>query len=172
MARRPLALAFVVSVFALLAQVSCSKDEDPECSKDSDCKSATTGCTVGVCRDGKCAANPVADGTRVADQTPVKDKSCVALKCKAGVAVEAADTSKTPAAIECKKQYCDGTNLKVENILDGVACAGGGACIGGVCKPPVDSGPPTDTGTDTGSTDETGADTGSTSETGTDATTD
>lgn len=153
---RPLSLVAALSLFALSLHVGmgCSKDEEPECSKDSQCTSATTGCTYGACKDGKCVAQPLADGTRAPDQSPVKDKWCVTLKCKAGVPNEFPDGSKTPAPIECKQQTCNGTTLEVTDIRDGVGCGGGGACRGGVCQPPIDSGTSTDTGaTDTGSDD-------------------
>ena len=162
---RTFKLAFVVSTFALLAHAAlpgCSKEEEPECTKNSQCTSATTGCTVGVCKEGTCVGQPVADGTRYPDQSSVATKWCVVLKCKAGLPVETADGSKTPEAIECKKQTCDGTTLKVDNIGEGVGCGGGGACRGGVCMPPIDSGTPTDTGStgDTGSTEDGSSDVG------------
>ncbi len=152
---RPLTLAAALTTLGLLAYAGlqgCSADDADECSKDGDCSSASTGCTVGVCRDGACAAQPVPDGTRLTDQSSVKDKPCVVLKCKAGVPTETADGSKTPEPIACKKLSCDGTALKTDNIADGVPCEGGGACRAGSCIAPVDSGPPADTGapSDTG----------------------
>ena len=141
MGRRAL-LLFLVLGFG------CSKEE-PGCEKDAQCTSATTACTTGVCRDGSCLAQPVAEGTRLADQTPVKNKLCVQLKCdKAGRAVEVADGSKVPPQVACKQSSCDGTTPKTENILDGVPCeSGNGTCRGGVCQPNGDSGPPpVDTG--------------------------
>jgi hypothetical protein len=169
MARTP-SLAAALVTFGLLGYAAvpgCSSDEPAECSKDSDCKAASTGCTIGVCQATKCVGKPIADGTRVADQTPVKDKWCVVLKCKAGVATETADGSKTPADVPaCQKAECDGTTLKTVKIADGVPCEGGGACLGGKCELPADTGPRPDTGTPTdtgapadgGGADEAGAD--------------
>jgi hypothetical protein len=138
-------------LFSLLS-LSCSKEEEPACTRDSQCASATTSCTIGLCKEGTCLAQPVAEGTRVADQSPVKDKFCVVLKCdKTGKAVEMADGSRVPSAqVACKKSFCEGTTLKTENIMDGVPCdSDKGTCRGGVCQPntPGDTGPtPMDTG--------------------------
>lgn len=153
--RRPLSLAAVLSMFALLAHAApgCGGD-DAECGSDADCKSATTACTIGKCDGSKCVAQPIAEGTRLADQSAVKDKPCVVLKCKAGLPTEMADGSKTGPDVACQKATCDGTTLKVTNIADGVPCEGGGACGGGKCLPPADAGPKPDTGAgDTGATD-------------------
>ncbi|MBI2388754.1 MAG: hypothetical protein HYV09_03975 [Deltaproteobacteria bacterium] len=157
---RPMRLAFgslAVAILGWAGAQGCASDEEPSCQADTDCVSATTPCTVGVCRESKCVAQPVADGTRLKDQPPIAEKPCILLRCKAGKVEETADGSRTPDFIECKKHICEGTTLTTVNILDGVACAGGGACRGGVCLPPADSGPG-----DTGSTDTGGDDTGST----------
>lgn len=132
---------------ALVLCLGCSKEE-PGCDRDAQCTSATTACTTGVCRDGACLGVPVAEGTRLADQSPVKEKFCVQLRCdKAGRAVEVSDGSKVPPQVACKQTSCDGTTLKTEDILDGVACeSGNGACRAGVCQMNVETGPPMDTG--------------------------
>lgn len=149
-----------VAVLGWAGAQGCASDEEPKCQADTDCTSATTQCTVGVCREGKCVAQPVPDGTRLDKQPSIAEKPCVTLRCKAGKVDEAADGSRTPEPIECKKHVCEGTTLTTVNILDGVPCAGGGACRGGVCLPPGDAGP-TDTGaTDTGTTESGGEDTG------------
>lgn len=158
---RSLSLAALLATLGLLAYGAvgqgCSS-EPSECTKDSECTSATTGCTVGVCKDSKCNAQPVADGTRYSDQSSVKDKPCVVLKCKGGVATEFPDGSKTGPDLVCQKASCDNLTLKITNIMDGVPCEGGGACGGGKCLPPVDAGPKVDTGApvDTGAADDTG----------------
>lgn len=155
MALRALAASVLLAgLGASFLYVGCSKAEEPDCERDGQCATANTACTRGLCRDGKCLAEALPEGTRPADQSSVKDKYCVELRCnKTGAPVEVALGSKVPAEIACKKNLCDGMTLKTESILDGVPCeSGAGTCRGGVCKPNEDSGtPPTDTGTaDTG----------------------
>lgn len=139
-------LAASALLFGALAalDVGCSKEE-PQCEKDAQCTSANTACTRGVCREGVCHSDPLPERTLVPDQSPVKDKYCVELRCdKAGKAVEVPLGSKVPmTVIPCKKQECDGTTLKTTDVLDGVPCdSGNGTCRGGVCRPNEDSGPP------------------------------
>lgn len=135
---------------ALLAALSlgCASKEEPQCTRDSQCTSANTACTKGVCRDGSCAADPLPEGTVLADQTPVASKHCVQLVCnKTGQPTEAPLGSKTPEPIPCKSQTCEGTTLKTENFLDGIPCeSGNGSCRMGVCVS-NDAGPVVDTGT-------------------------
>lgn len=142
-----------VSGFAL--HIGCSSEPEPECTRNSNCTSATTPCTIGVCQDGKCQAQPVTDGTRVADQTPVKDKYCVKLECRAGKPTEAPDNSKTPPEVPCQKQVCENMQAKPEQVMDGVPCASSmGTCQAGVCVL-NDSGPigPKDGSGDTDTTE-------------------
>jgi hypothetical protein len=124
-------LAIALGGFAL--HMGCS-DPEPECERDGQCTSATTNCTKGVCAGGKCEAQPVADGTRVTDQSSVKDKYCVKLECKAGRPTEVADNSKIKPDVPCQRQTCEAMVAKTENVLDGVPCNSSmGACQGGMC---------------------------------------
>lgn len=147
-----------LAAFALLGALSlgCSKEEDPQCTRDLQCASANTACTKGACRGGVCNADPLPEGTLLADQSPVAAKHCVKLVCnKTGQAVEAADGSKVPTAVvPCKKQECEGTTLKTLTVMDGVSCdLDKGTCRGGICQS-NDAGPITDTGSaDTGEMD-------------------
>jgi hypothetical protein len=129
---------------ALLA--SCSKEEDPQCERDTQCSSANTACTKGVCRGGVCNADPLPEGTKP-DQSPLKGKYCVQLVCKAGAAVEVPSTLTPTESIPCKQQFCEGTTLKVVPVMDGVNCdLDKGTCRAGVCQS-NDAGPIVDTGT-------------------------
>jgi hypothetical protein len=145
----------LLTVAGLALHVGCSSDPEPECTSNSGCKSATTVCTLGVCKDGKCEAQPVADGTRVADQTAVQGKYCVKLECRAGKPTEVNDTTKLPPTIACQQQECVDMAPKVTVLGDGVPCESSmGTCQGGMCVL-NDSGPigPTDTGDDTSSSE-------------------
>ncbi len=136
------------ALLAALFVVGCASKEEPQCTLNSQCTSATTACTKGVCREGSCAADPLPEGTVLADQSPVKDKYCVQLVCnKTGQPTEAALGSKTPPdAVQCKKHVCEGTTLKTETFLDGIPCeSGNGSCRKGVCVS-NDAGPMPDTG--------------------------
>jgi hypothetical protein len=159
-ARIATAALFAVALGAFALHTGCSSDDEPECSSDRNCSSATTACTKGVCNGGKCEAQPVADGTRVADQSSVAGKPCVKLECKAGRATEVNDSTKTPPEVACQKQTCENMAPKVENVLDGVPCMSSmGACQGGMCVL-SDSGPigmpdtaPTETSVDDAESD-------------------
>jgi hypothetical protein len=154
---------FAASALLSVMLVGCSKEEEPQCERDSQCASATTACTKGVCRGGVCNADPLPEGTRLTDQSPVKDKFCVKLVCnKTGQAVEAEDGSKVPSEIiPCKKQQCEGTSLKTIAVMDGVSCdLDKGTCRAGVCQS-NDAGPVVDTGTPEVGEMDTGSDAGS-----------
>jgi len=155
---------FAAALGAFALHVGCSKDDEPECTRSSACVSGNTTCTVGVCVEQKCVTQPRPDGTKVTDQTPVRDKLCTKLECKAGKAVEAADVSKTGEPVECNTLTCEGTTLKTSPIMDGVPCrSSSGTCQGGKCILIPDSGP---IGPKDGSTD---ADDDATADTETDA---
>ncbi len=141
-ARIAAAAFFTLALGAFALHAGCSSDDEPECTRDSNCSSATTGCTRGVCKDGKCEAQPVADGTRVADQSPVQGKFCVKLECKAGKATEVNDTTKTPPEVPCQKQVCENMASKPELVGDGVPCMSSmGSCQAGMCVLNPESGP-------------------------------
>lgn len=87
--------------------------EDPECTGDGDCSSLDDGCMQGVCDNGSCTTEPVAEGTPCGDA--------------ATSACDGADT-------------CDAMGVCQPNTLDDGAlcddCPGGGTCgtcAAGVC---------------------------------------
>lgn len=145
----------LIAVAGFAVHIGCSSDPEPECTRNSNCVSANTDCTTGVCKDGKCQAEPVADGTRVADQSSVKSEFCVKLECQGGKPTKVNDTSKTPPEVPCQKQVCENMQAKTEQVMDGVPCASSmGTCQSGACVL-NDSGPigPKDSSGDTDTTE-------------------
>ena len=107
---------------------------DPDCEVDDDCADmASTECEEGVCNDGTCEVNPLAEGTACGDAT---DEECNAADtCDgAGACQDNLVAADTPCG-DPTDTVCNGADT----------CDGAGACLDNLVAADTPCGDPTDT---------------------------